>query len=87
MDRRKFLNTVSATAAASIAGATSFSAKADALEEAMEEALEPTRRAKSSFCTIGEEQERGPNDNRPYYQHNDPALPEMPKAPTLMDFY
>ena len=87
MDRRKFLNTVSATAAASIAGATSFSAKADVLEEAMEEALEPKRRAKSSFCTIGEEQERSPNDNRPYYQHNDPALPEMPKAPTLMDFY
>ena len=53
MDRRKFLNTVSATAAASRAGATSFSAKADALEEAMEEALAPTRRAKPGFCTIG----------------------------------
>ncbi len=87
MDRRKFLNTVSVTAAASIAGATTFSAKADALEEAMEEALEPKRRAKSGHCTIGEERERDPNDNRPYYQHNDPALAVMPKAPTLMDFY
>ncbi len=87
MDRRKFLNTVSVTAAASIAGATTFSAKADALEEAMEEALEPKRRAKPGHCTIGEERERDPNDNRPYYQHNDPALAVMPKAPTLMDFY
>ena len=87
MDRRKFLNTVSVTAAASIAGATTFSGKADALEEAMEEALEPKRRAKPGFCTIGEERDRDPDDNRPYYQHNDPALAVMPKAPTLMDFY
>ena len=34
MDRRKFLNTLSAGAAASIAGATTLTAKADALEEA-----------------------------------------------------
>lgn len=87
MDRRKFLNTVSISAAAGIAGATTFSGKADALEEAMEDALEPKRRAKPGFCTIGEERVRNPDDNRPYYQHNDPALAVMPKAPTLMDFY
>ena len=88
MDRRKFLNTLSVSAAASIAGATTLSAKADALEEAMEEALEPKRRARPGHCFIGEERpRRDPNDKRPFYQHNDPALSQMPKAPTLMDFY
>ena len=88
MDRRKFLNTLSAGAAASIAGATTLTAKADALEEAMEDAIEAKRRARPGFCFIGEERPpRDPNDNRPFYQHNDPALPAMPKAPTLMDFY
>jgi len=88
MDRRKFLNTLSAGAAASIAGATTLTAKADALEEAMEEVIEAKRRARPGFCFIGEERPpRDPNDDRPFYQHNDPALPEMPKAPTLMDFY
>jgi len=86
MDRRKFLNTMSATAAAGIAGATTLSAKADALEEAMEASL-GKRRAKPGHCFIGEERPRNRDDKRPYLQHNEPALPEMPAAPTLMDFY
>lgn len=87
MDRRKFLNTVSVSAAAGIAAATTFSGKADALEEAMEDALEPKRRALPSKCFIGQERDRDPDDNRPFYQHDDPAFTVMPKAPTLMDFY
>ena len=86
MDRRKFLNTLSASAAASIAGAATLSAKADALEDAMEAGIEK-RRAKPEHCFIEEGWPYDENDKRPYYQHYDPALPQMPKAPTLMDFY
>jgi len=86
MDRRRFLNTLSVSAAASITGAATLSGKADALEEAMEESLEK-RRARPWHCRIGEERRGDPNDRRPFYQHHEPALPEMPKAPTLMDFY
>ena len=86
MDRRKFLNSLSATAAASIAGATTMSAKADALEEAMEEALE-YRRIKPSHCYVDGRPEFDPDDKRPILQHKEPLLPQMPKAPTLMDFY
>jgi hypothetical protein len=86
MDRRKFLNTLSASAAASIAGAATLSAKADALEDAMEAGIEK-RRAKPEHCFIEEGWPYDENDKRPYYQHYDPALPPMPKAPTLLDFY
>jgi hypothetical protein len=86
MDRRNFLNNLSVAAAASIAGATTLSAKADALEQAMEASLDK-RRAKPNHCFIDGRPERDPNDKRPYLQHNEPLLPKMPKAPTLMDFY
>ena len=86
MDRRKFLNTLSVSAAASIAGASTLTAKADALEEAMEESIEK-RRARPWHCRVGEDTPRRPDDTRPFYQHYEPALPVMPKAPTLMDFY
>lgn len=88
MDRRKFLNNLSVTAAASIAGAATLSGKADALEEAMEASLEEKyRRAKPGHCFVDGRPPRDPNDKRPYYQHNEPLLPKMPEAPTLMDFY
>jgi hypothetical protein len=86
MDRRKFLNNLSVAAAASIASATTLSAKADALEEAMEESLDKFR-AKPSHCFVDGRPKRDPDDKRPYLQHNEPLLPKMPKAPTLMDFY
>lgn len=88
MDRRKFLNNLSVTAAASIAGAATLTAKADALEDAMEASLDDKyKRAKPGHCFVDGRPERDPNDKRPYYQHNEPLLPAMPKAPTLMDFY
>ena len=86
MDRRKFLNSLSAASAASIAGATTLSGKADALEEALEQHVEK-RRLKPSHCHIGEDRPFDPDPNRPFLQHDEPALPKMPKAPTLMDFY
>ena len=86
MDRRKFLNSMSAATAASIAGAATLSGKADALEEAMEASIEK-RRIKPSHCYIDGRPERDPNDKRPFLQHDEPLLPVMPKAPTLMDFY
>ena len=86
MDRRKFLNSLSAASVASIAGATTLSGKADALEEAMEQHIEK-RRLKPSHCFIGEDRPFDPDPNRPFLQHDEPALPKMPKAPTLMDFY
>ena len=62
MDRRTFLNTLSASAAASITAAPTLSAKADALEDAMEAGMEK-RRIKPGHCYIGEERDFDPNDN------------------------
>lgn len=87
MDRRKFINSLSAASLATVAGASSMSAKADALEDAMDEALDPKRRAKPNVCFVDGRPERDPDDNRPYYMHEDPLLAEMPKAPQLVDFY
>ena len=86
MDRRKFLSNMSAAAAASIAGATTLSAKADALEEAMSDELDK-RVATPWMCSIDPTPEPIPGDNRPWYQHNDPRLPQMPAEPTLRDFF
>jgi hypothetical protein len=89
MDRRKFLNSLSAASLATVAGAATISEKADALEDAMSAELDK-RRAKPKACYTGEEYSFGggsEGDNRPFFQHHDPALPEMPKEPTLMDFF
>ncbi|MGB0231962.1 MAG: hypothetical protein ACPF89_11545 [Pseudohongiellaceae bacterium] len=86
MDRRKFLSNMSAAAAASIAGATTLSAKADALEEAMSDELDK-RIATPWMCSIDPTPEPIPGDSRPWYQHNDPRLPQMPAEPTLRDFF
>ena len=84
-DRRKFLSNMSAAAAASIAIATAFSAKADALEEAMSDELDK-RIATPWMCSIDPTPEPILGDNRPWYQHNDPRLPQMPAEWTLRDF-
>ncbi|MDT8427258.1 MAG: hypothetical protein RQ757_00665 [Pseudomonadales bacterium] len=86
MDRRKFLSSMSAATIASIAGAATLSKKADALEEAMSQALDK-RIATPWACNIQPTPARIPGDTRPYYQHEDPRLPKMPEAPTLMDFF
>ncbi|MFZ8957192.1 MAG: hypothetical protein ACO2ZE_09075, partial [Pseudohongiellaceae bacterium] len=65
MDRRKFLSNMSAAAAASIAGATTLSAKADALEEAMSDELDK-RIATPWMCSIDPTPEPIPGDNRPW---------------------
>ena len=88
MDRRKFLSNMSATAAASIAGAATLSQKADALEEAMSEELDK-RIALPWMCRVGPMPDM-PEEvaaDAPYYQHADPRLPKMPEAPTLIDFF
>ena len=59
MDRRKFLSNMSAAAAASIAGATTLSAKADALEEAMSDELDK-RIATPWMCSIDPRRSRFP---------------------------
>ena len=87
MDRRKFLNSMSAATAATIASATTLSAKADALEEAMSDELDKKRRAKPGLCYVDSEMEFDPDDPRPWLQHEEPLLPEMPEKPTLIDFY
>ena len=86
MDRRKFLSNMSAAAAASIASATALSGKADALEEAMSDELDK-RIATPWMCSIDPTPEPILGDNRPWYQHNDPRLPQMPAEPTLRDFF
>ena len=86
MDRRSFLNGMSAATVASIAGAATFSGKADALEEAM--SIELDKRIATPYpCNIDPTPEPIPGDTRPYYMHEDPRLPVMPKAPTLVDFF
>ena len=87
MDRRKFLNRMSAATAASIAGAATLSGKADALEDAMSADLDKRRAKPRLLCNVDGELDRDPNDNRPYFQHYDPLLPAMPKEPTLIDFF
>jgi hypothetical protein len=88
MDRRKFLNSLSAASLATVAGATTLTEKADALEEAMEESLDK-RRSKPKACFVDGSGNPfgGEGDNRPFFQHYDPMLPEMPAEPTLMDFF
>jgi hypothetical protein len=86
MDRRSFLGSLSATAAASIAGAATLTAKADALEEAMSADLD--RRVVTPFaCNIGGSNGEGGSDPRPFLMGHDPRLPRMPDKPTLIDFY
>lgn len=86
MDRRAFLANMSAATAASIAGAVTLSEKADALEEAMSVELDK-RIATPWFCNIDPTPEPVAGDTRPYYMHDDPRLPKMPAAPTLIDFF
>lgn len=86
MDRRKFLNTLSAATAASIAGATTLTAKADALEDAMARQLDK-RRAKPGLCYIDGRPDRILDDDRAGLMGDDPLLPPMPKRPTLLDFF
>jgi len=83
MDRRAFLGKLSATAAASIAGAASLTAKADALEEAMSAELDRSV-ATPYACNIGggNSESGGP----PFQMGDDPRLPRMPGRPTLIDF-
>lgn len=87
MDRRKFLSSLSAASAATIAGATTLTAKADALEDAMSESLDKRRMKPPGLCNLDGRPARDPNDKRPYLQHDEPLLPKMPEKPTLMDFY
>ena len=86
MDRRKFLSNMSAATVASIAGGATLSEKADALEEAMSVELDK-RIATPWMCNIEPTPEEVVGDTRPWYQHEDPRLPEMPEAPTLVDFF
>ena len=86
MDRRSFLSNMSAASVASIAGATTLTAKADALEDAMSIELDK-RIATPWMCSIDPTPEAVAGDTRPWYQHDDPRLPVMPAAPTLIDFY
>lgn len=86
MDRRTFLNSLSAASLATVAGATTLSEKADALEDAMDEALNK-KRSKPDLCYVDGQPEDDYDDDRPYLQHYDPLLPEMPDEPSLMDFF
>ncbi len=82
MDRRSFLSSLGATATASIAAATTLTAKADALEHAMSDALD-RRVARPYACNIdGDGAASGP-----FLMGDDPRLPRMPARPTLVDFF
>ena len=86
MDRRSFLNNMSAATVATIASGSTLSQKADALEDAMSDELDK-RIATPWFCNIEPTPEPVAGDTRPWYQHDDPRLPTMPEAPTLIDFF
>ena len=83
MDRRAFLGSIGATAAASIAAAASLDAKADVLEQAMSAALDRTI-VEPFACDVGSELDEG---RPPFLMGDDPRLPAMPERPTLIDFY
>lgn len=82
MDRRAFLNSLGATATASIAAATTLSGKADALEQAMSTELD-RRVVRPYACNVKGEGA----DSGPFLMGNDPRLPAMPAKPTLIDFF
>ena len=63
MDRRKFLSNISAATAATIAGATTLSAKADALEDAMSANLGKRRQKPPGLCYIDGSPESDPSDS------------------------
>ena len=86
MDRRSFLNNMSAATVATIASGSTLSQKADALEDAMSDELDK-RIATPWFCNIEPSPEPVAGDTRPWYQHDDPRLPTMPDEPTLIDFF
>jgi hypothetical protein len=91
MDRRLFL-----TLPASFAAGLTLSQKADALEQAASAALDK-QVGVPWMCDVGAAGERiqrnAPDelgisqDTRPYLMHDEPRLPPLPKAPTLMDFF
>lgn len=83
MDRRTFLNSLSAASVATIAAAPTLSAKADALEDAMSDSLGRTI-AEPFACVIGGDEVGGPP---PFLMGDDPRLPRMPDNPTLIDFF
>jgi hypothetical protein len=87
MDRRAFLNNLSTAAAASIAAATTLPAKADALEDAMSAEIDKRRMKPPGLCNLDGKSEFDPSDKRPFLQHDEPLLPKMPDAPTLVDFF
>lgn len=87
MDRRSFLNNMSAATAASIAAATTLPAKADALEEAMSAEIDKRRMKPPGLCNVDKSISYDRGDNRPFLMHDEPLLPEMPEAPTLVDFF
>ncbi|MEQ8955594.1 MAG: HD domain-containing protein [Gammaproteobacteria bacterium] len=86
MDRRKFLSSMSAATVASIAGHATLSDKADALEEAMSIELDK-KIATPWFCNVGPMPDPEVVADAPWYMHDDPRIPEMPQAPTLIDFF
>lgn len=87
MDRRTFLNQAFAAAGGTIAAATTLSAKADALEHAMIHELDK-RIIEPAVCRVGDGSIIGSTTTRwPVLQGDDPRLPKMPEAPTLIDFF
>jgi hypothetical protein len=89
MDRRAFLNSMSAATAATIAAGATLSEKADALEDAMAADMAPKRRMKPpGLCNVdGQQPPYDRSDTRPWLQHDEPLLAKMPEKPTLLDFY
>lgn len=87
MDRRRFITGAGTAAAASVAAATSLSAKADALEHAMVAELDRLAVKPAAFCHVGEEPPSDFGSTRPFLQGSDPRLPPMPERPTLVDFF
>lgn len=83
MDRRSFLETLSAASIASIAAAATLSEKADALEQAMSDSLSRTV-VEPFACDIGEDNSYG---SMPFLMGTDSRLPKMPDRPTLVDFF
>lgn len=87
MDRRTFLAQAAAAAGTAIAAAPTLAAKADALEHAMVHELD-RRIVEPALCNVGDGSIVGSSDrSRPFLQHDEPRLPSMPAAPTLMDFF
>jgi hypothetical protein len=94
MERRHFLSSAAAAAAAGFTAGMTATQKADAIEARAAADLEAAMarqagrtRVRPLLCHVGEQGPFGWEGKSPYLQGDDPKLPPMPQRPGILDFF